>query len=261
MPGMSITPSGSETLNMWGDNNGGDRGAYKAGAGFVGGAILGGGVGYFLSKEVGDLKGQIGETKADIAKSQASIEKEVSGVTMNLKDQICEAEKLITNEAQRTNGLLGGFADSVAARFAGTNERIGEVGKEVLRSEYQRALDLKDVQKQISDCCCQTNIKLTELECCCQSNYKALSTQMECFKTDIENKLVIQSKDAEIQRLKDLAITNERFCTLEKGQEAILAKLNQHEAIVEAKREAVEKFKLDQLYNAMMGSKSGGSAS
>lgn len=255
MPGMSLTPSGEETLQMWGDGNRHD-GAYKAGAGFVGGAILGGGVGYFLSKEVGDLKGQIGETKADIFKSQASVEKEINNVTMNMKDQICATEKLVTSEAQRTNGLMGAMNDSIASRFANQNDRINEVGKEVMRSEYQRALDLKDMQKQISDCCCQTNIRLSDLECCCKSNYQALSTQMECMKTDIDNKLVIQSKDAEIQRLKDLAVQNERFCRLEKGQEAILAELGTKSRIEEAKREAVEKFKINALYDKLIGASS-----
>lgn len=253
MAGMSLTPSGEETLHMWGNEGRNDNNnAGHLGAGFVGGAILGGGVGYFLSKEVGDLKGQIGDVKADIVKSQASIEKEISGVTMNLKDQICDTEKLITAEAQRTNGLLGGMNDVMASRFAGTNERIGGVEKEILRSEYNRALDLKDVQRQMSDCCCTLNTRISDLECCCQSNYKALSQQMECCCTDLKNQFIIGQKDAEIQRLKDQATLNERFCTLEKGQEAIMAQLTMDRKLDEAKREAVEKFKIDQLYQRYM---------
>lgn len=245
MGGMSISPKGDETLTTWG---GDDNKSGHLGAGFVGGAILGGGVGYILSREVGDLKGVIGETKADIAKSQASVEKEIAGVTMNLKDQICATEKLISAEAQRTNGLLGGMNDTIAARFSGVNDKICGVEKEILQSQYQSALNMKDLQKQISDCCCQTGIRLTELECCC----KATQQKLDCMQRDLENAMVIQAKDNEIQRLKDQAVLNERFCTLEKGQQAILDKLDIQNVIAAAKNEAIEKFKVDQMYNKVM---------
>lgn len=243
---MTLTPSGAETLNMWGDgnNNSGDKSGHL-GAGFVGGAILGGGVGYILSKEVGDLKGVMGEVKADVAKSQASVEKEIAGVTMNLKDQICATEKLISAESQATMGLINASNNASAARSAATNDRIGGVEKEILRSEYNRALEFKDTQRQIADCCCETGMKIADLKCCCER----LNDKIDCAVTDLKNTYLIGQKDAEIQRLRDQATLNERFCTLEKGQEAIIAKLDMQSALSEAKREAVEKFKLDQLYN------------
>lgn len=247
MPGMSLTPSGNETLHMWGEGEKGARegGAGHLGAGFVGGAILGGGVGYILSKEVGDLKGVIGEVKADVAKSQASVEKEIAGVTMNLKDQICATEKLISAEAQTTMGLINASNNASAARSAATNDRIGGVEKEILRSEYNRALDLKDTQRQIADCCCETQRGIQDLKCCCER----LDAKIDCAVTDLKNTYLIGQKDAEIQRLRDQATLNERFCNLEKGQQTIIAKLDLEKSLSEAKREAVEKFKLDQLYN------------
>lgn len=183
--GQPITLGGTDgaTLNL-GNNDGYDSRGHWGGAGFVGGAILGGGAGYILSREVGDLKGRLGDVHAEIKESQASVEKEISGVTMNMKDQICGTEKLVSSETQRVTGLMGAGFDSMAQRFA--------------------------------------------------------------------NKFLITAKDNEIQRLKDVAYYNERFCKLEKGQEQILCILNNDRAIAEAKREAVEKFKLSQLYDKMM---------
>lgn len=183
--GQPITLGGTDgaTLNL-GNNDGYDSRGHWGGAGFVGGAILGGGAGYILSREVGDLKGRLGDVHAEIKESQASVEKEISGVTMNMKDQICGTEKLVSSETQRVTGLMGAGFDSMAK--------------------------------------------------------------------DIDNKFLITAKDNEIQRLKDVAYYNERFCKLEKGQEQILCILNNDRAIAEAKREAVEKFKLSQLYDKMM---------
>lgn len=183
--GQPITLGGTDgaTLNL-GNNDGYDSRGHWGGAGFVGGAILGGGAGYILSREVGDLKGRLGDVHAEIKESQASVEKEISGVTMNMKDQICGTEKLVSSETQRVTGLMGAGLD--------------------------------------------------------------------CMAKDIDNKFLITAKDNEIQRLKDVAYYNERFCKLEKGQEQILCILNNDRAIAEAKREAVEKFKLGQLYDKMM---------
>lgn len=183
--GQPITLGGTDgaTLNLE-NNDGYDSRGHWCGAGFVGGAILGGGAGYILSREVGDLKGRLGDVHAEIKESQASVEKEIFGVTMNMKDQICGTEKLVSSETQRVTGLMGAGFDSMAK--------------------------------------------------------------------DIDNKFLITAKDNEIQRLKDVAYYNERFCKLEKGQEQILCILNNDRAIAEAKREAVEKFKLSQLYDKMM---------
>lgn len=176
--GQPITIGGTDgaTLNL-GNNDDYDSRGHWGGAGFVGGAILGGGAGYILSREVGDLKGRLGDVHAEIKESQASVEKEISGVTMNMKDQICGTEKLVSSETQ---------------------------------------------------------------------------DKLDCMAKDIDNKFLITAKDNEIQRLKDVAYYNERFCKLEKGQEQILCILNNDRAIAEAKREAVEKFKLSQLYDKMM---------
>lgn len=164
--GQPITLGGPDgaTLNL-GNNDGYDSRGHWGCAGFVGGAILGGGAGYILSREVGDLKGRLGDVHAEIKESQASVEKEISGVTMNMKDQICGTEKLVSSETQRVTGLMGAGFDSMAQRFANQNDRL---------------------------------------------------------------------------------------CGIEKGQEQILCILNNDRAIAEAKREAVEKFKLSQLYDKMM---------
>lgn len=215
--GQPITLGSTDgaTLNL-GNNDGYDSRGHWGGAGFVGGAILGGGAGYILSREVGDLKGRLGDVHAEIKESQASVEKEISGVTMNMKDQICGIEKTMMK----------------------------------MQNQTDRSVDT--LSHQLSDCCCDLRTQLKELECCCERT----QDKLDCMAKDIDNKFLITAKDNEIQRLKDVAYYNERFCKLEKGQEQILCILNNDRAIAEAKREAVEKFKLSQLYDKMMNTTS-----
>lgn len=68
--GQPITLGGTDgaTLNL-GNNDGYDSRGHWGGAGFVGGAILGGGAGYIFSREVGDLKGRLGDVHAEIKES------------------------------------------------------------------------------------------------------------------------------------------------------------------------------------------------
>lgn len=247
--GQPITLGGTDgaTLNL-GNNDGYDSRGHWGGAGFVGGAILGGGAGYILSREVGDLKGRLGDVHAEIKESQASVEKEISGVTMNMKDQICGTEKLVSSETQRVTGLMGAGFDSMAQRFANQNDRLCGIEKTMMQMQNQTDRSVDTRSHQLSDCCCDLRTQLKELECCCERT----QDKLDCMAKDIDNKFLITAKDNEIQRLKDVAYYNERFCKLEKGQEQILCILNNDRAIAEAKREAVEKFKPSQLYDKMM---------
>lgn len=254
--GQPITLESGEgaTLNLGRNCYEGSNHSGWGGAGFVGGAILGGGAGYILSREVGDIKGKMGDIQAEIKGSQASVEKEIGAVTMNMKDQICGTEKLVSGESQRLSALFGAGFDSMAQRFANQNDRICGVEKTMMQMQNQTDRAVDQLSHQMSDCCCDLRTQLKELECCCART----QDKIECLAKDINNQFIIQAKDTEIQRLKDLAVTNERFCKLEKGQESIIAILNNDRAIAEAKREAIEKFKIGQLYDKFI---SGSSAS
>lgn len=181
------------------------------------------------------LKGRLGDVHAEIKESQASVEKEISGVTMNMKDQICGTEKLVSSETQRVTGLMGAGFDSMAQRFANQNDRLCGIEKTMMQMQNQTDRSVDTLSHQLSECCCERT-----------------QDKLDCMAKDIDNKFLITAKDNEIQRLKDVAYYNERFCKLEKGQEQILCILNNDRAIAEAKREAVEKFKLGQLYDKMM---------
>lgn len=246
---ISLDPGNESTLNLRTGSDSGSAG--MLGGGFIGGAILGGGAGYILSREVGDMKGRMGDLAAEIKGSQSSIEKEIAGVTFNLKDQICATEKLVSAEAQRTNGIVGAVNDVMQGKFAAQNELINALSRDTERSIAAAIGSQKD-------CCCALEKQLAELQCCCsrtgdkiEALGKDLGNQIDCFQTDINNKFIIQAKDQEIQRLKDQAYNDRRFDILEKGQQEILCKLNQDRAIDAAKSEAVKAFQTEQLFNKM----------
>lgn len=223
---------------------GGDGGCYgnhgtALGGGFIGGLIAGGGAGYILSREVGDLKENMGTIRKEISDTACETEKAIAGVTYNLKDQLCDTEKLIGAESQVVQGNIQNLKDINNADHNSLRAEISAL------SRWQE-LAIRDVKDEVSDCCCATNTRLSEIEC-----------QIEKNRIENLNSYELLKRDTEIQRLKDIHWQEGQFCELKKGQLAIEALIRDERNIQQAKRQAIADFKQELIYTNLIGNNSG----
>lgn len=249
MAGMSLQPSDNQAMTFWNDNDGNrnERGGKWGAAGVVGGAILGGGVGWALGREIADVKAAAAGTAAVIKDTEANLAERFGEQNLTMANQICEIEKSISD-----NGNI--IRSEAMANFRDLDNKICNVENGQLKSNYDMLLQFKDMQRENDACCCATNARLAGIEakqdCCCTQ----LNTRIDCLSSDINHTFALTQKDNEINILKQTAYLNERFCKLEKGQEEILCRVNQIERDKIIAIEAVEKFKIQQIYNATVPS-------